>query len=164
MSSTQVAQMTANSRRSANGQILRSLCSQVGQSAVEFGLIAPVIILLLVIGSDVARVFTTSLTLGSAAQAGVQYGAQNRSSASDFSGMRTAASNDANGLPGFSANASNFCLCDGASTSCTSAAGCASNFQLYVKVTTTASFSTLLPYPGITRTLSLQGNATMLVP
>ncbi len=137
---------------------------QGGQSAVEFGLIAPAIILLLVIGSDAARAFSTSVTLGSAARAGVQYGGQNRSSASDFSGMRTAATNDANGLSGISANASNFCLCAGVSTSCTSAVGCASGLQLYVKVTTTASFSTLLPYPGITQTLALQGSATMLVP
>lgn len=137
---------------------------QAGQSAVEFGVMAPAVLLLLVIGADVARAFSTTAILTNAARAGAQYGGQNRSTAADLSGMRTYATNDANGLPGFSATATNFCLCNGSSVSCGTAAGCISGLQLYVKVTTSASFSTLLPYPGITRTLQLQGRSTMLVP
>lgn len=125
---------------------------------------APAIILLFVIGTDVARAFSIAGVLSNAARAGVQYGGQNRSTAADLNGMKTAASNDANGLTGFSSTASNVCLCNGSAVSCNTSAGCASNFQLYVKVTTNASFSTLLPYPGITRTLSLQGSSQMLVP
>jgi Flp pilus assembly protein TadG len=135
-----------------------------GQSAVEFALMAPAIVLLLVVGADVARAFSTASVLTNAARAGAQYGGQNRSTAADVAGMKTAASNDANGLAGFTSSASNFCLCNGSSVSCATAAGCVSNLQLYVKVTTNASLSTLLPYPGITRTLQLQGSSTILVP
>jgi Flp pilus assembly protein TadG len=137
---------------------------QAGQSAVEFAMMAPAIVLLLVIGADVARGFSTSAILTNAARAGAQYGAQNRSTAADFNGMQTAASNDANGLAGFSATASNLCLCNGSSVSCSTDAGCSSGLQLYVNVTTSVSFSTVLPYPGITRTLQLQGTSTILVP
>ena len=124
----------------------------------------PAAMLLLMIGADVARAFSTASVLTNAARAGAQYGGQNRSTAADFSGMRSAATNDSNGLAGFSATATNFCLCNGATVSCTTAAGCISDLQLYVKVTTTASFSTMLPYPGITRTHQLQGSSTLLVP
>jgi Flp pilus assembly protein TadG len=142
----------------------RSLRSQAGQSAVEFGLMAPVIILIFLIGADVARAFSTLSILSNAARAGAQYGGQNRSTAADFAGMRTAATNDANGLAGFSATASNVCQCNGSSILCTAASSCASNLQVYVQVNTSASFSTVLPYPGITQTLQLQGSSTILVP
>lgn len=135
-----------------------------GQSATEFALLAPALALILVVGTDVARGFSVWTVLTNAARAGAQYGAQNRSTAADFNGMKTAATNDANGLAGFSATAANLCLCNGAAVACTTAAGCPSNLQLYVTVTTSASFSTLLTYPGITKTLQLQGSCTMLVP
>lgn len=137
---------------------------QAGQSAVEFALIAPAMVLVFVIGADVARAFSTVSVLANAARAGAQYGGQNRSTAADSGGMRTAARNDANGLAGFDSSATTFCLCNGATVSCSTAAGCVSNLQLYVKVTATASFSTMLPYPGIARTLQLQGSSTILVP
>jgi Flp pilus assembly protein TadG len=150
--------------RGSSNRSIRMRLRQAGQSSVEFAFMAPAIILLFVIGTDVARAFSIAGVLSNAARAGVQYGGQNRSTAADLSGMRTAASNDANGLTGFSSTASNVCLCNGSTVSCSTSSGCASNFQLYVKVVTSASFSTLLPYPGITRTLSLQGSSQMLVP
>ncbi len=48
-----------------------------GQSAVEFALMAPAIVLLLVVGADVARAFSTASVLTNAARAGAQYGGQN---------------------------------------------------------------------------------------
>jgi Flp pilus assembly protein TadG len=149
-------------RRTRHARFIRTLMRQAGQSAVEFALMAPAIVLLLVIGADVARAFSTAAVLSNAARAGAQYGAQNRSTAADFNGMKTAASNDANGLGGVSATASNLCLCSGSSVSCSTT--CSSGLQLYVSVTTSASFSTVLPYPGITQTLQLQGSSTIMVP
>jgi Flp pilus assembly protein TadG len=134
-----------------------------GQSVVEFALIAPPLLILLVVGADFARAFATASNLTSAARAGVEYGAQNSTTAADSSGMQTAAVNDSNGLLSTAnVTASKFCECGGAVATC--GASCASTAQTFVKVNTSATFQTLAPYPGIPRSLPLQGNATMLVP
>lgn len=136
---------------------------QAGQSVVEFALIAPPLLILLVVGADFARAFATAANLTSAARAGVEYGAQNSTTAADTTGMQTAAVNDSNGLLSSSnVTASTFCECGGVVATC--GASCASTSQTFVKVNTSATFQTLAPYPGIPRTLPLQGNATMLVP
>src|SRR5579864_8958993 len=80
-----------------------------GQGAVELALLAPILVLVLVIAADFSRVFYMSIETANAARAGVQYGAQSTTKASDTAGMQQAALNDAANLSGLTATASNFC-------------------------------------------------------
>ncbi len=134
-----------------------------GQATTELALAIPLLVLVLVVVSDWARVFCVALTVSDAARAGVQYGSLNRANASDFSGMRQAALNDAKNLRGVSAAASSFCTCGPgtAPVSCSNP-GCASP-ELFVQVTTSATFNTLLNYPGVPSAVPLSSTAIMQV-
>lgn len=133
-----------------------------GQSAIELALVLPVMILLLVAVCDFARLFYASIGVADAARAGVQYGAQNRTTAVDYAGMQQAALNDGAGIAKLSANATSFCQCGGATVSC-STAGCADPGN-FVQVTVSANFHTILTYPGIPQPAPLSSTAVMEVP
>lgn len=132
-----------------------------GQSMVELAMILPVLALLLVLVGDLARVFYASIGLASAARAGVQYGAQNYTTAIDFNSIQRAALNDGQTVSGITAQATNFCMCNGDTVAC-SPPQC-SQPQLYVKVKTSATFHTILPYPGLPSQFPLTSTAVMEV-
>jgi Flp pilus assembly protein TadG len=125
----------------------------------------PVLVMLFLVAGDFARGFYTYLEVAGAADAGAQYGAQNRIAAADYAGMQNAATLAAADLTGMTATASSFCTCsDGGSTiSCTNPGSCLANVNLYVQVNTTATFKTLVPYPGIPSKLTFQGSAILEV-
>lgn len=141
--------------------MLKRLKNLRGQSAVELALILPALALLLVVVADFGRVFYESIEVAHAARAGVQYGAQNYVTARDYSGMEDAALEDGSNISGLNATASYFCECSGATVSC-SPPGCAEP-DIFVKVTTSATFKTLLDYPGIGNTIPLSTTAIMQV-
>jgi TadE-like protein len=132
-----------------------------GQSVVEIALAAPVLALLLVAVADFARVFYASIEVANAARAGVQYGVQNFTTGVDYSGMQNAALNDGQNVTGLQANASEFCQCGGKTVAC-SPPGCAQP-QIFVQVITTATFNTLLHYPGMQSSIPLSSTAVMEV-
>ncbi len=75
--------------------------------------------------------------------------------------MQTAATNDAAGISGITATASEYCQCPtGASFACSVSNSC-SDKRVYVKVVTSATFTTLFNYPGIPHTVALTGQAVM---
>jgi len=137
---------------------------QLGQSVVEFSLIAAVTMSLLLAASDFSRMFFTSIAVNDAARAGAQYGSQNLVTAADIAGMESAATTDGTNISGLSATASQ-CTC-GTSTT---VAACASNYctnnpgATYVTVNTRATFSTFVTYPGIPSSTTLTGQAIMQV-
>ena len=137
---------------------------QLGQSVVEFSLIAAVTMTLLLAASDFSRMFFTSIAVNDAARAGAQYGSQNLVTAADIAGMESAATTDGTNISGLSATASQ-CTC-GTSTT---VAACASNYctnnpgATYVTVNTRATFSTFVTYPGIPSSTTLTGQAIMQV-
>jgi Flp pilus assembly protein TadG len=55
-----------------------------GQSMVELALTLPALAVVLVLVADFARAYYASIGVASAARAGVQYGAQNYTTAIDF--------------------------------------------------------------------------------
>ena len=141
-----------------------------GQSALELALIAPFLALLLVVAADLGRVFYLSIAVNNAASAGVHFAAQ-EGNANDTTGMETAACNDFGISPlatcqkTLALTPTSFCECPngsspGAQVACTST--CA-DLRVYAQLTTTASFSTLLPYPGIPSVPSVNGLAVMRV-
>lgn len=133
-----------------------------GQSVVELALVLPLIALLLVAVCDFARLFYASIGVADAARAGVQYGAQNRATAVDYTGMQQAALNDGSGISNLSATASSFCQCSGTTVSCSSP-GCAKPDN-FVQVTVSATFDTILTYPGIPQPATLSSTAVIEVP
>lgn len=132
-----------------------------GQGMVELALAVPALALLLVLVADFARVFYASIGVASAARAGVQYGAQNYTTAIDFNSIQQAALNDGQDVSGISAQASDFCMCNGDQVAC-SPPQCAEP-QLYVQVKTKTTFHTLLSYPGVPSQFPLTSTAVMEV-
>lgn len=144
-----------------------------GQSAYELAMVAPLLALLLMIAADLGRVFYLSISVNNAASAGVHYAVQ-EGNAADYTGMQTAACNDFGASASTCANtlsptATSFCECPNGSsagtiTTCPPANQnpCA-DIRTYVEVTTTAKFSTFLPYPGIPSVQSVNGYAVMRV-
>ncbi len=130
-----------------------------GAALVEFAIVAPVLSFLLIGMVDFGRFMYDGILAANAARAGVQYGAQTLITAKDTSGQQTAATNDAAGLSGLTATASQpWCEINGSATTCGTA-----NSVAFVKVTVTGSFSPLIKYPGLPATFPVSGSATMRV-
>ena len=132
-----------------------------GQSIVEMTVLLPLLVLVLVVAADFARVFYESIEVANAARAGVQYGAQNYVTAADFTGMQNAALEDGSNISGLTAAASYFCTCNGQTVACSPPV--CSEPQVFVKVQTNATFSTILDYPGIGNSIPLSTTAILEV-
>ena len=157
------------------GRQRRPLHHALGQSAVEFALILPVLALLLVVIADFGRVFFVSVAVNNAARAGAQYGSQSNTTAADSTSIEQAACNDY----GISALATCLTVLNPTATQCTcgnpsnsdpacsriSSTYCkdASTQANYVLVNTSATFNTILTYPGVPSSVTLSGQAIMQV-
>ena len=84
--------------------------------------------------------------------------------AADANGMKTAAQNDASNLSGMSATASQ-CTCIGGSsvTTCPTSYCTTSPTGTFVEVDTSATYNTIVSWPGIPSSVTLNGKAVMLV-
>ena len=141
--------------------------ASAGSALVEMVVVAPLLLLLLTGLVQAGRAANFAIAVGNAARAGVQYGAQNHTTAADAAGMQSAAVNDA-GIAGVSAVGSYFCRCEnGSSSTCGQANACSSDHQnLYVQVVVTGTMpsplnSSLLP-PAL-RAITVSRTATMRV-
>jgi len=153
--------------------------AESGQTLMEFALMLPFMMLLLLGIAELGRAAFITITISNAATAGAEYGSQSAATASDFTGMQKAALCDANGdVAGYcktgiltqTPGATNFCECDtGSGTSCLAGAGntppacsgfvCGGQIVECVHVTTYATFSPLFHYPGLPTTYSAHGDA-----
>lgn len=138
-----------------------------GQAATELALAVPVLALLLVGGADFARAFYFNQAVVASARAGAQYGSQSVATATDTSGISAAALANGVNVPGLSASSS-FCTCQSPAptgqTECATAyCNGANSAATYVSVTTTATFKTLVHYPGVPQTTAMTGSAIMQV-
>lgn len=140
--------------------------NEKGSSFVELAMFLPVLLLMLVGGIDFARIFNASVTLANAAEVGAIYGSRSISGSSNTSGMQTAATNDGKDLTSMTATATNYCSC-GASGSVQTcpATGCtlANPAHRYVKVSTSYTFTTAFPIPGIPSSVAMTRSAIMRV-
>ncbi len=155
-----------------------------GQSAVEFALVVPVLVLLLVVIADFGRVFFVSIAVKNAARAGAQYGSQTNTTAGDFAGMAQETCNDYSSATAGTCAASP-CTC-GPLTSTASQCTCgianpptdpacstisstycahATSKAVFVTVNTSATFNTILNYQwaGLPSSFTLTGQAIMQV-
>jgi Flp pilus assembly protein TadG len=135
-----------------------------GQALVEVALTAPLLILLLLGAAELGQVAFAAIEVANAASAGVQYGAQTTITASDKTGIQTAASDDASNLTGLTATSSFTCICSNGSTSTCLPTDCStSNIEEILTVKTQASVTPLIHLPGLPRPFTLRGQAVQKV-
>jgi Flp pilus assembly protein TadG len=146
------------------------LTRETGQSLIELALTLPLFLFILEGAAEFARFAWASIEASSAARAGVQYGAQNHTFASDTSGMQTVAMNDATNLSGLTATASHSCVCSTAPSTSVSCSvplttSCPSPAILLesVQVNTSAAVTPVLHWPGLPATFTARGFAIMAV-
>lgn len=141
-----------------------------GAALVELAISLPVLVLIAVGTTDLARAYRMATVLTSAARAGAQYGSQEAAFAVDTAGMTTAAQTvlSANLSGTTSASASRLCECISASgtisatspaNSCTYA--CAEFLAIHVTVTTTGTFNLVSRFPGVPQSMTLTRSVTM---
>jgi len=139
----------------------------IGQSFVELALVLPIFVTLLLGIAELGRLAYASIEVSNAARAGVAYGAQNHSTASDITNINLAAEQDAPNISNIAATAVQTCSCtDGTAITCANAgANCISPGRIIesVQVNTSASVNTLFHLPGIPNTVTLTGQAIMMV-
>jgi Flp pilus assembly protein TadG len=145
----------------------RSADKEGGSALVELALLIPLFGVMLVSAAEFGRLAYADIEVSNAARAGVAYGSQNHATASDTSGMQTAATQDAPDVTSISAIATSFCNCsDGTAITCANPLKCvspAAHVIEYVKVNTTAAVTTAFHYPGMPTSYTLNGQAIMRV-
>ena len=140
-----------------------------GTSAVEFALVAPVFIFLLVGVIEVGRYTYFSILAAHAARAGVQYASQSTQTAADASvngaKTRAAALSDAQNLSNWTVHASVSCTLAGQASTCptNTANAVPANLVYYVQVKVSGTFTSLLNYPGIPNSIPIAATAIMPV-
>jgi Flp pilus assembly protein TadG len=141
---------------------IRFAASDSGTSLAETALLLPFLLLLLVGAIDFGRGYYLAIQVAGAAQTASEYGSQK---VTDIAGMQAAARNDAANVPGLKVSAVSYgCECsDGTSYSpnCTVYPTCTSNLVYRVSVTTSSTYSPLVPWPGIPSSILLSSTATM---
>jgi Flp pilus assembly protein TadG len=111
-------------------------------------LLAPVLIFILVAGTDFARLFYDFVTVTSCARNGALYGCQDTTHSTDTAGIKTAAQSDGSSLSSLPS----------VSSSTTTVGG-----NSYVSVTVTYTFTTIITYPGIPSSVTLSRTVQMRV-
>ena len=142
----------------------RDKVSEGGTALIEFLLVFPLLLLLFFGILDFGRAYNAYICLTDAALAGAEYGASSGQS-TNYSGMDTAATNDAAGLSGFSVTASKYCACSpgGASASCTTICAGYGTPVGYVMVTASATVPLLFRYTTVSATYSIKSTAILRV-
>jgi Flp pilus assembly protein TadG len=139
-----------------------------GTSLVEFALVAPVLIFLLIGMIEIGRFGYYAILAANAARAGAQYGSQDLSKAQDTDGIKNAVAQDGQNLSNWNANgaitATPLCSVNGgALQTCGAGSSPAAGNVYYVRVQVTGTFTSLLHYPGLPAQLPVSGSATMRV-
>lgn len=144
---------------------MKGRASQSGQALVEVAIFGFLLMLLTLGAVDFGTFAYNGIVLGNGAHAGVQYGAQGIDQASDTPGIIAAANNDTQTLAGANTpTVTQYCQCAGATVSCVVnplPTTCTSSTQrlVYVKVTTSGTFSPVVSFPGIPTTLTITRDA-----
>jgi Flp pilus assembly protein TadG len=145
----------------------RSKRGRRGSALVELVVVTPLLLLVLIGLVEAGRAGDFAIQVGSAARAGVQYGAQNLVTALDDTGMESAATTDA-GSSAVTAVASHMCECENGSVSASCLPSyCSTSHQIvFVQVITSGTIPSLFnyaPLPASLRTISVTGKAIMRV-
>ncbi|HZC46269.1 MAG TPA: TadE/TadG family type IV pilus assembly protein [Candidatus Acidoferrum sp.] len=143
---------------------LRPAGRRRGQASVELALSLPLLLVMFLVVVETGRAFYIAISVSNAARAGVQYGAQNLTTAADNAGMQSAAANDAPNIAGMTAIATHFCVCsDGTASTCLATDCAGSHRLLYTQVNTSASYAPMINFMGILPAMTIPGQAVLRV-
>ena len=120
-----------------------------GVAAVELAVLLPLLVFLLVIALDFARVYYKTLTITNCARNGAVYGSMDPTHSVDTTGIQTAALADSTNLT--------------PQPTVTSTTGTDDAGNPYVLVTVTTTFQTITNYPGVPSSLALTSTVQMRV-
>jgi len=140
-----------------------------GTSLVEFAVVLPVFVFLLIGMIEISRYAYFAILASHAARAGVQYASQTTTTAADASsngpGTRTAALADAQNLSSWTIRSSITCTIAGQASTCpqNTANAVPANLVYYVQVKVTGTFHSLLNYPGVPSSIPISASAIMPV-
>lgn len=142
---------------------LHLLRDEHGGSLIELAFVLPLFPLLLFGAIDFGRAFYLSVEVTGAAQAAAAYGTQNPT---DTTGMQNAATADAPNVPSLSVGTATWgCECSDSthySASCTVKPTCSSNTEVIrVDVKVTGTYSPLIPWPGVPKSMPLSSSASI---
>jgi Flp pilus assembly protein TadG len=135
-----------------------------GNAAVEFAVIAPILVTLTIGVADFGIMANQKAALVAAARAGAEYARTNPSNSTTVLAIMQAYTGSS--LSGFTGTLTGpVCECDaGAATSTGDCTGtCVGPVHTYVTVTATRSFSPILPFAGIVFPTSLTATVTTRV-
>jgi Flp pilus assembly protein TadG len=148
---------------------------QAGQSLLEFALVTPLLLALLIGGIELGRYAYIGILVGNAARAGAAFGSQGLVYSAQTGNITAAAVNDFqnNGQTGLAVTSSTSCGCDSGgtttsavcSTSISPSAGtCGSgHWVVMVSVTASGTFTALFNYPGVPPSITVSRTSTMRV-
>lgn len=146
--------------------------SQSGQGMLELALCLPVFALIILGAAEIANIAWASVQLNNAAHAGAQFGSQSRANAADVTDIEQASKNESPRLTlAFPTAPAQACSCIDpstgntgvGSTGCQTLVECPSPFIIFdnVTVNTQAVVPTLIHYPGLPSSYTLNATATM---
>lgn len=135
--------------------------NEAGGSLVETALTAPMLVVLVLGSTELARVAYTAIEVTSAARAGVSYGAQNGSTAADTTGITWAATHDGSNVSSLTVSSVSLgYICSDGTASTGANTDCAnSNIEEAVTVRTQATIDPLIHLPGLPQQYTLYGIA-----
>jgi Flp pilus assembly protein TadG len=141
------------------------LSGSQGQSLVEFALVLPILVILLIGAIEVGRAAYYSIEVTNASYSAVEYGSQTPATAGDDNGIIQAALNEAPTLSPDNVTKSIYYECpDGTATTsvaaATDCAGAGGRFFSYLEVNTQMDLMPLFGFPGFPTVYSLKGNAS----
>lgn len=145
----------------------RWLKKERGAQLVEMAILTPFLVFVLLGATDFARVSYHAITLANAARAGAQFATQSSAAAKNTVAIQTAAELEAANIGTISVSSSLDCRCPGSAAvvACTPAPACSGGAvkELYVNVTASRTFTTLVTWPGIPSPIALSRTSTMRV-
>ncbi len=162
---TEIACSLAAGAEHFTNRLARCLKDDRGNALIEFAIMMPLLVFVFLALMDYTFVLQQAMIVTDAATNGTRY-AEASGNGTNVAGMLTAAQTTANGIPNFTATASNFCTCPPGNTviSCIGAT-CASgnNPAEYAQVATSASVPLFFKVTGIPATIALSASSTMRV-
>jgi Flp pilus assembly protein TadG len=129
--------------------------------AVEFSLIAPILIMLLAGTVDVGFYVTERMEVQNTAHAVAEYVSLMQD---DANAQTVAEESYGRNIEGLTVNSDFFCECaDGVAMECPTVCGGQDYQRRYVRITVNGSFSPIFPFPGVPESVGMQGYARMRV-
>ena len=129
----------------ARPSLRRIIRGKRGQSLVEFALIAPVLIILMLGTIDYGRVYFAYVSVTNGARNGAHFASGSATAAADIDGIRTAATGDTNELLNTSPTNPDVSVVTGTDT----------QGRLYADVTMQYTFTTIFPWPGLPNSMNV---------